>query len=251
MVLPLFLLFFFMLGSSMEMLRFHSKMEMALWEIGRETCVYGPALRQNVNLSSEVLEAVGEFVLSQTYVKERIEQYLGEEYLREAPVTKEFDSFWFFAEASFQARDVLELEVTYKANPQWTIPGFRTFKMRNYLYARLWTGYELKEEGNELYYLAENAQVYHRDSACSHLKLQPEEVSSSVLEEAVNGNGQRYRACSICAKGKLLDKVWISPEGECYHFRRDCPGLKRTVRAVDWSVAKQYRPCSRCGKEDN
>lgn len=249
MVLPMFLLFFLMLGSGMEMLRFHSKMQMALWEIGRETCVYGTALKQGEMTPNAVLEQVGEFVLSQTYVKDRIEQYLGKEYLREAPVQPEMEGWWFLAGAHFHEDDTVELTATYTAQPQWILSGFQIFMMRNYFFGRSWTGYELKEGENELFYLAENAQVYHRDANCSHIKLQPELVSSSELDEAVNGNGQHYRACSICARGSLLGEIWISPEGDCYHYRRDCPGLKRTIRAVTWDVAKKYRPCSRCGRE--
>ena len=32
-------------------------------------------------------------------------------------------------------------------------------------------------------------------------------------------------------------------------MKRDCPGLKRTIRTVTWKEAMNYRPCSRCGEK--
>ena len=145
--------------------------------------------------------------------------------------------------------DTVEFAVMYEAKPKWTVAGFRSFHLRNYYLGRMWTGFDVEGEDQGIYYLAENAQVYHRDLTCSHIKLQPELVYSSVLTTAVNGHGSHYRACAICAREAPGNEVWISPEGECYHLKRDCPGLKRTIRTVTWKEAMNYRPCSRCGEK--
>ena len=41
---------------------------------------------------------------------------------------------------------------------------------------------------------------------------------------------------------------YICSEGECYHRRRDCPGLKRTVYCIARKDVDGYRECSRCGR---
>ena len=255
-VLPLFLLFFLTLGSGMEMLRLHGKMEMAFWRIGRETCLYGTVLQkfqQGTKLDGQAgsqmqqaLASVGNLAFSYTYVKGRVEEALGKDYLEDAPIGKE--GFFYLGGSIINQEDLVGFQVSYPVEPKWSLMGFRSFWMENHYYGRAWTGFELSETDQRLYYLTENAQVYHLDLNCSHLKLSPEAVSKEVLSSARNAKGSRYRACSICVQDTLPAQVWISPEGECYHYRRDCSGLKRTIRAVTFKEAEGYRPCSRCGK---
>ena len=260
--LPIFLLFFLTVGSSLEMIRFHSRMEMALWEVGRETCAYGTVLRDTDWLSTSgetsakvkeknqgLFEAIESYALSQTFLRGRVEEYLSREYLEEAPVVLDEKGLHSNGGSFVNSDDTVEFAVMYEAKPKWTVAGFRSFHLRNYYLGRMWTGFDVEGEDQGIYYLAENAQVYHRDLTCSHIKLQPELVPCSVLTTAVNGHGSHYRACAICAREAPGNEVWISPEGECYHLKRDCPGLKRTIRTVTWKEAMNYRPCSRCGEK--
>lgn len=256
-VLPMFLLFFLTLGSSMEILRFHGKMAMALWNAGRETCLYGTALEEFRGIggakekqeASGLWETVGNLAFSQAYVRGKVEESLGNEYLGEAPVANGAAGLHYWGGSILNQDDLVEIVVSYQAEPKWTVQGFQSFWMENHFYGRLWTGFEIKETDNALFYLAENAEVYHRSAECSHIKLNPEEIWTVALANARNADGSRYRACTICAKGTMPERIWVSPEGDCYHYVRDCPGLKRTVRAVIWEVARKYRPCSRCGEK--
>ncbi len=248
-VLPLFLLFFLTLGSSMEMFRLHSRVESALWEIGRETCVYGAPLKNSSLLKADAIpETLGNLALSYGYVKGRVEKMLGREWLEEAPIRGGASGLQYFGGAFLSEDDTMEFVVTYAVEPKWTVQGFRPFYLRNYYLGRAWTGFPLEEGKQGIFYLAENAQVYHLDVNCSHLKLSPKEVPGASVSAELNAKGSHYRACRVCAKGAMPGQVWISPEGDCYHYKRDCPGLKRTVRTVTRSEAEQYRPCSRCGK---
>ena len=254
-VLPLFLLFFLCLGSGMEIMRFHGRLTMALWNVGRETCLYGMALEefkgqgtvQKKQDPKEIWEVVGNLAFSQAYVRGRVEEELGKKYLEEAPVSNGAGGLHYWKGSILNPDDLVEIIVGYEACPKWKVQGFKTFWMENHYYGRLWTGYDLSEAEHALYYLAENAEVYHRSAECSHIKLNPVEMATVMLAEARNSGGSRYKACSICAKGVMPEKIWVSSEGDCYHYRRDCYGLKRTIRAVTWEEAKKYRPCSRCG----
>ena len=256
-LLPLFLLFFLTLGSSLEVLRFHGNVEKAFWEIGRETCLYGTVLQelgqketklsgQSGSQMQQMLAPVGNLTFSYPYVKGRLEKALGKEYLEDAPIGKE--GLFYIGGTILNQEELVGFQVSYPIEPKWSFPGFRSFWMENHYYGRAWTGYALSETEQGLFYLTENAQVYHRDINCSHLKLNPSAISMEALSSARNDKGSHYRACSICTKDASPTEAWISPEGECYHYRRDCPGLKRTIRAVTWAEAESYRPCSRCGQ---
>ena len=258
-VLPLFLLFFLTLGGGLEILRFQSRFDEALWKVGREVCVYGTLLREGLDAQTignaqeesaagKAGEMIGNLAFSLGYVRARLEDGLGSEYLSEAPIADGMSGLRFLQASILNPDDTVQIFVSYEARPHWKVPGFRTLRMENHYFGRLWTGYALSETENELFYLAENAEVFHRDVNCSHLKLQPYQTTSASLALAVNASGSHYRACGICAKGVLPDVIWISPEGDCHHYRRDCSGLKRTVRAVNWEEAKKYRACSRCGE---
>ena len=93
-VLPLFLFFFLNLGSAMEMLRFHGKLQLALWDVGSGLAMYEYALE---NGGQELVDALEEeedewwkdlvgVVLAASYVKGRLVDSLGEEYLESAPI---------------------------------------------------------------------------------------------------------------------------------------------------------------------
>jgi len=256
-VLPLFLLFFLNLGSAIEIMRFHSKIENALWAVGRQTAVYGSLLKESDSLIGSGKDAdygniarkIGSMALSYTYVKTRMEDYLGKEYLKSAPIDQDTGGLHYPVSDIITDNDRLEMVVSYRISPIWKLKGFQGFLMENRYYGRLWTGYELRDEEKlgEIFYLTENAQVFHRDRECSHLRLHVESVARAMLADAVNDFNRHYRACEFCCRGEIPDKLWVARDGECYHYVRDCQGLKRTVREVDWEEASRYRPCSRCG----
>lgn len=255
-VLPLFLIFFLQIGSIMEMLRLYGKVEMALWETGREMCLYGTAIQkfgEDVSLPSDatggsVLETIGDVALSYTYVKGRVESYLGNEYLESAPLQGGKNGLQYLGSKILQDDGKIELLVTYCAKPKWSLAGYTPFFLENHYVGRLWNGYDLS--ANKGYYLAENIAVYHCDRECTHLRLRVYQVPWQEMLKAVNERGRKYHACKKCISSeKAMEYVWLSPEGECYHGRRDCPGLKRTIREVTWEEASKYRPCSRCVKK--
>ena len=254
-VLPLFMLFFLNLGSTIEIMRLHAKVEMAMWETGREICLYGTALRgtgvfpDTVKWESggELAQALENIALTQGYVRGRMEEYLGNDYLSSAPLEKGKADLHYPGSELLTDNDQVELVVTYPVCPKWQVRGFRSFWLENHYYGRLWTGYDISQENGVVYYLAENNEVYHLDRECSHLRLNPQVIFVGDLNGARNAKGCGYRACLKCIGSEELLQVWISPEGDCYHSCQNCPGLKRTVRAVSWEEARRYRPCSRCG----
>ena len=60
-----------------------------------------------------------------------------------------------------------------------------------------------------------------------------------------NVYGERYDECEICGDDFGL-LVYITSEGNRYHARRSCSGLKRTIRQVLLREVENRNCCMRC-----
>lgn len=277
---PIFLFFFLNLMISIELIRLHGNLQLALWETGNRMTLYGGILsetdreegqreqKQNEQVHSEergktdALGATGEqgntekeeswwkelagVVWSYTYVKSQIIEYLGKDYLEQSPLADGTDSLHFLESHVFEDKDCFEVIVTYSVSPLCSISGFRPFRMANRYYGHLWNGYELPGTEETYVYVTENGAVYHVDRDCTHLKLSVRLVTWQQACVERNENGKKYVACEKCTTSDIPNAVYITNEGDCYHFVRDCPGLKRTVSCIPISQAKELRPCQRC-----
>ncbi len=267
-VLPLFLFFFVNMGSAIEMIRLHGNLQLALWDVGNQMCVYGyvaseaGVIEESVTADTDRTwwEEIGDVALTYTYVKAQVVDYAGRDYLEDSPLSYGTDGLQFWESDvaangdSAVAGDVLDIVMTYQVSSVFEIPFVKPFRMSNRYYGRLWTGYDVgggKEADvvHEVVYVAENAEVYHEKSDCTHLKLSIREV---LLVEALserNENGGKYTACSKCSAVLFNGTVFIAREGDFYHKERGCPGLKRTIYTMTKEQAKtKYRPCSRCSQ---
>lgn len=318
-VLPLFLFFFMNLASSIEMIRLHGNLQLALWKTGNELAVYGYALDSGISPDevqagggqgegtqagqgqeevtqagqgreevtqegggqgegtragqgqeevtqegggqgegTQVREAQEESwwrrlsgaVFSSVFVKAQMVHLLGEDYLNSSPLRSGTDSLMLWESEVFGTEDTIDLVVTYSVAPWIKTAGFMSFRMANRYYGHIWNGYAIsgQAQAGETVYVAENGQVYHLDRSCTHLKLSVREISPEALDAARNNYGKRYEACEKCAQGRRTEIVFITGEGDKYHYNRACPGLKRTVSPMlKQDAEKRYRPCSRCG----
>lgn len=248
-VLPLFCLFMIHMGSAIEMIRLHGNLEVALWDVGRQIGVYGNLINLGTDGEGEEDsgDRVGTVALSYTYVKNRIAEQLGKEYLEQSPLDQGIDGLQFLE--SNTDGDIYEIIVTYRVSPMTEILGFQKFRMGNRYYGHLWNGYEIPGAGDdgEYVYVTEDSEVYHTSRACTHLRLSVQPVEITAVPKG-------YRPCEKCMGGESDDFAlensiyYICTEGEKYHCRRDCPGLKRTVYCIVKEEAEGYRECSRCGK---
>lgn len=244
-VLPLFLLFFLALGSAMEMIRLHGNLEFALCDIGNRMSVYGYSLttQEEGTLSSEVAD----IALSYTYVKKEIEEYLGKEYLEASPLVKGVDGLRFGESEIWDGGEYFEVLVTYKVAPFGEMEGIKGFSMANRYYGHFWNGYEIP---TDVVYVAENGEVYHIDAMCTHLFLSVRQVSLQEAYRSRNRNGERYSLCEYCEKSEAMNTVYITEEGNRFHYKRNCTGLKRTVFEIPADETEGYRACSRCARKE-
>ncbi len=109
-----------------------------------------------------------------------------------------------------------------------------------------------QEESEEGYvYVTETGTVYHVRENCTYIRLSVEQTSGSKIAEKRNQYGGKYYPCESCMKdGVVPEKVWITKTGTRCHTKKDCGKIKRTVRKIPVSEAADYRPCSRCAKEN-
>lgn len=249
-VLPLFCFFMIHMGSAIELMRLHGNLEVVLWDVGRQIGIYGELVETEADEDSEKEDSgdrAGTVILSYTYVKNRIADQLGKEYLEQAPLEWGTDGLQFVE--SKTEGDTYEIIMTYAVSPLTEALGFRKFRMANRYYGHRWNGYEIPgaEDTGEYVYVTEDSEVYHTSRDCTHLRLS----IRTVAKGEVPG---RYRPCEKCtgemANSHILENgiYYICAEGESYHSRRDCPGLKRTVYCIAKKKAEGYRECGRCGK---
>jgi len=260
-VLPLFLLFFVNIGSAMEMIRLHSNMELALYDVGRSMSIYGYALadvkevyQTDDERVGQFVEGIGEFALTNLYVESQLIQYLGRDYLNESPIAGGAEGLDLYESELLDEEGHMEIIVTYQVSPTVDIAAFRDFRMMNRYYGHIWSGYQLSDDAvRGVVYVTENGSVYHENRNCTHLSLSVRETTMGAVAWERNNVGGRYGTCDKCVREETIfdyETVYVTGEGDCFHIRRECPGLKRTVYTLPESRKNEYRPCSRCAYEN-
>lgn len=279
-LIPLFIFFFLHLMGSVEIMRLHGKMVLALWDSGSQLAVYGYAYdkiegeihkdyvstemiegeNQKDYVSNEIMEdedleqesiqkEIGSLLFSHTYVKDKVVKYLGEDYLDSSPLVYGTNGLNFM-HSSFMNDDCIDIIVTYQVKPKITIFPTSYLRMVNRCYVRAWTGYDFAQDSIETstnyVYVTENGTVWHASQTCTYIKLSIRQELTSNLGFNTNKYGEKYEECNICnglAKGIY---VFVTDTGIKYHTIIDCSGIKRSIKQIEWTEHLPYTPCSRC-----
>lgn len=257
-VLPLFLFLFLNLGCAIEMVRLQGNLQLALWQTGRELSVYGYALDSG-EMPAEApgdedwWKDLGGKVFSSVYIKNRLVKLAGKAYLDSSPLTRGTESLQLWQSDIFGSGDIMDIVVTYSVSPWSTLAGFPSFRMVNRYYAHIWNGYQVAGEeenaaGNKTVYVTSESEVYHLHRDCTHLRLSVRAIAGNKVDQIRNQKGGRYRPCEKCGDNGIRNILYITEEGDCYHFDRECSGLRRSIYAVLLREAANMRPCSRCSQ---
>ncbi len=109
-----------------------------------------------------------------------------------------------------------------------------------------WTGFlQGKSDSTQeaWVFVTPTQSVYHSNRDCTHLKLSVKSMAAAKLKK-----NSKYGPCGHCTKGeKMGTTVYVTEEGDCYHFQIGCSGLKRTIYMIAKAQAADMKPCSRCG----
>lgn len=142
----------------------------------------------------------------------------------------------------------------YSYQPVGGLLPLPAVRMHNTVKIHAWTGADHstfaagEEPPEEMVYVTESGSVYHRNPGCRYLHVALNQIPGSSISSAHNAQGEKYYACEICSKGqKPAGMVYITKNGNKYHNRESCSGLKRTVRLVKISEVQGMGACGSCG----
>ena len=158
------------------------------------------------------------------------------------------DGISFLGTMYREETDDIVLRASYEMNVPFFSALGATVQISQQSVHRAWVGKtpEASEE-EEYVYITPNGTAYHKSLGCHYLKLSIRSVSLAAAEKLRNEDEGKYYPCEVCGEG-TGDTVYITSYGDCYHFNRNCPGLKRTIYMVPISEAEGRTPCSKCAK---
>lgn len=272
-VLPLFIFFMAEILYIFEMIRLQSGMIQALHETGTAMSEYAfymeYAVDDLVSLTGNEEETILSeedwadditsygisFLLSETYVKNSVEDYLGTKYLNHTCLKGGASSISYLQSQILTDDDVIDLVADYQISPFLSVFGLNSFSMQSRYYGHAWTGYTIsssdegdndENEEEEIVYITSQGSVYHTNKNCTYLNPSVTTIDASLLDTIRSSDGSIYYACEVCHPSKT-GTVVITEDGNRYHSSASCSSIKRTILSVPLSsVEDSMRCCSKC-----
>lgn len=242
-ILPFFLFVILSFLSFIEMLRLQNGITMGLREAGMPMTVYAYGYtKMSENTGINLTGVLPNLALSYAYAGGQVEEFLGEDYLGQAPFAYETGRIQYYRSSLLEKDDVIDLVAQYSLVPDFNAAGLPSLRLTSRFFGRAWTGYEVDGRATESLqeenvYITPEGTVYHRNRYCTHLQLT---ISTCSIAQAQ----EQYRPCAFCGAGAAEGKVYITPEGDCYHTSIKCSGLKRTIDVVPISQVGEETPAA-------
>lgn len=171
-----------------------------------------------------------------------------------------FDGIDFSKSTFMDDSERIDVVITYTIKLDVPLIPFMKFKMVQRCAQRGFVGTEErmtnlgKEDqeqsgGQEDVYISATGTVYHLNKSCTHLKLNIRITGVTALSEERNEYGGRYKPCELCTEGKgiIREEIYVTSDGDRYHYTIDCSGLKRTILTIAKKDVGNRSLCSRCG----
>lgn len=149
--------------------------------------------------------------------------------------------------------DEITFPDVYSYTPVGSVIPLPKIWMHNTVKVHAWTGRDYSDSPQtetieEMVYVTESGSVYHKKPGCRYLNVALTQIAGSNVASARNSYGEKYYPCEICSRNqKPAGVVSITKNGNRYHNRESCSGLKRTVRLIKISQACNLGACSLCG----
>lgn len=278
-VLPLFLFFMAEVLSVFDMIRLQSRFVQALNETGTRMSAYAFYTEYVSDNEAEPVSMAGEkslqgeekdgsgtsvftgyaasLVMTETYVRSRVEDYMGEDYLNSTCLEGGASSVSYLRSQIMSGNDVIDLVADFRVKPVLPLFGLRGFPLQCRYYGHAWTGYRIgsgeeKEDdsGEETVFITTNGSVYHRSISCTYLKPRTKTIAARSLTGVRSADGSIYYPCENC-RPAAVGNVVITSYGNRYHRSSSCSSIHRDVTEVPLSAVKDtMRACSKCGGEN-
>lgn len=244
-LIPLLMFFVMHIFSVVEMIRVQSNITYGLWRVGEVLTVGEAVVGERIWQSNADIEVFDD-VMGSVALSSYMEKTLGKQYLKDSPLVYGVKGLNFIMSDYRNAEDCVDIVVTYQVEPAITVFPFPYTRMANRYYGRAFTGYDVSAPG-DMVYVAENGTVWHVSAECSYIHVPLTVMDKNTVMSMETSDGGKYKPCDKC--GKDAEEVYITRNGEKYHASKDCAALRRHVRAIPKSEAKNLKPCSRCVKE--
>ena len=255
MTLPLFIFFFVNIMTVFNIVKVQSDMEAALHQTGSEMSLMAFDLRFGEGLIGDYDGSAVDAIAGAggvLYARGQIRNYLGDG-IEKSCVTGGYDGISFLNSKVLLGNDYIDLVMDYKVHPMIPLIGFKEFPVESRYFGHAWTGYDVtagfgaEQDEEEMVYVTEHGEVYHKNIDCEHLHLKVKSVDIRDLATIRNKDRKIYHACEYCADNIGAGNVFITGYGEKYHSRADCLALKRKIYTIPISEVGGRRPCSSCG----
>ena len=252
--LPLFIFFFLNIMSAIMIIRIQSELEAELHQTGSEIAIKAFDIRQGEQIlggddfEGGILESGGYTV----YAAEKIKKDMRSR-LANSPVMDGAESLNFLSSRVMQEGDIIDIVVRYKVHPIVSLIGFKNFNVESRYYGHAWTGYDIGAGSDaetlteEMVYVTEHGEVYHRNVDCKYLKTSAKSIPFSDVDSRRSIDRRKYHPCEYCGEGVSGGNVFITSYGDRYHGKVDCPGLKRKIYTISIFEVGGRSPCSACG----
>lgn len=126
--------------------------------------------------------------------------------------------------------------------------GNRQLHIQQHSVNRKWIGWDAAEKSyaEGYVYVTEHGRVYHTKINCPHLKPKISAVGRSGIKDKRNRNGEKYKACHLCAKKGKKNVVFVTEYGNVYHNTLTCAGIKRTIYKRRIEEVGALPMCEKC-----
>jgi len=250
-VLPLFLFAILTVIMAGEAVRFSSNLNASLMESAKKMSVYAYAGK---NLPADGMAGgIGGKAISMIAGKNMVISDLGKGYVEDSPVEGGESGLSFIHSTVMGPDQIIDLNATWKMKIIFPLPGIEGFRVVDRARIRAFTGYDntrrcdRSQGSEEMVFITERGTVYHRDRNCRHLNIKISTVTGESLKDMRNSSGGKYYPCEYCGKD-TKGNYYITEDGDRYHTKISCPGLKRTIHTVPISEVGGRSPCARCGR---
>lgn len=247
--LPLFLFALISVIFIGEAVRFSGNLSSALLESAEKLSVYAYAGDKLSGMDNA--GALGGKAISLTLGKSLAVSELGRGYVEESPVENGVSGLSFIHSSVLGPDQMIDLNAVWRMKTPVPLPGVTGFKVIDRARIRAFTGYDntgkrdrYKDE-EEIVYITERGTVYHRKRSCPHLNISIHKTDRGSVGALRNSGGGKYYPCEYCGGGSS-GTLYVTDDGDRYHTKISCPGLKRTVKAVPISEVGGRGPCHDC-----
>lgn len=250
-VLPFFLFAVINVLFAVSMIGTQSRINAALHQTGNKMAFSGYVYERTAG--GVLPDSLAGVALTGLYARGQILEYVGRNYLEQSCVVGGAGGVSLMGSSVMEEGDIIDLQVSYRVKPFAELMGFPGFTMRQRYYGKAWTGYDVTrsvsdpQEEDPMVYLTKAGTVYHRDRNCTYLNPSVEMVSADAVADRRNPSGGKYHPCELCDGQLAGGQVYITSQGNRYHSRIQCSGLKRTIYTVPLSEAAGKGACSKCG----